>query len=220
MGLLASDVLSSVRDELLDAGVSPAQTWSDTTLQRWLSEVLGAAVTLKRDIAPQIVAIPLATGTIQQAPSSSPNCAIFMQGYYNTTSGNAVTPGDVILLSRKRPTWRAGATAVDVIEYAFDRRSPTIFHVFPPNNGTGNLTALCGIIPVVTANNQPIVVPDHYRSALMHGVVAKAYGASTRRNDVQKMMSHWQMFEAMIIGAKTAQTEVTSGVTDVAEMPA
>src|ERR1700752_5343868 len=191
MGLVASDVLNSVRDELLDAGLAPAQTWTDATLLRWLSEALGAAVTLKRDIAPQVVAIPLATGSVQQVPSSNPNCAMFLQGYYNTSSGNAVTPGGVLLLSRKRPNWRAQPPQVDVIEYEADQRSPTYFHVFPPNNGTGNLTALCGVIPVVKALTDPIVVPDHYRSALMHGVVAKAYGASTRRNDVQKMMSHW-----------------------------
>jgi len=219
MALASSDILSSVRDELLDAGVAPAQTWSNTTLLRWLSEVLGAAVTLKRDIAPQIVQIALATGSVQQVPSSSPNCAMFLQGYFNTTSGNAITPGGVLLLSRKRPNWRGQPAAVDVIEYEADRRSPQYFHVFPPNNGTGNITALCGVIPVVVATTDLIVVPDHYRSALMHGVVAKAYGASTRRNDVQKMMSHWQMFEAMIIGAKTAQAEVSAGVTDLAETP-
>jgi hypothetical protein len=219
MALVASDILSSVRDELLDAGVAPAQTWTDATLLRWLSEALAAAVTLKRDIAPQIVPIPLATGSVQQVPSSGPNCAMFMQGYYNTSSGNAVTPGGVLLLSRKRPGWRATAPTVDVIEYEADHRSPTYFHVFPPNNGTGNLTGLCGIIPVVTAVGNPIVVPDHYRSALMHGVVAKAYGASTRRNDVPKMMAHWQMFEAMILGGKTAQIEVSPGVTDMSEAP-
>jgi hypothetical protein len=90
--------------------------------------------------------------------------------------------------------------------------------VRPANNGTGNLTCLLGTIPPITANSSPIVVPDNYRSALVEGMMSKAYGASTRRSDVQKMMSHWQMFEALIIGSKTAQMEATGKLVDTSEV--
>jgi hypothetical protein len=213
MPLTAGDIISSARDELLDNGVSPV-VWTDTTMQRWLSDVMAAAVTLKRDIAPAIVQIPLATGSVQTL--QSPNVQ-FMAAYFNTVSGLGITPGGIVLLNRKFPSWRSAATTVDVTDVEADQRDPLVFHVYPPNNGTGNVTAMCGTLPVVTSNSSPIVMPDHYRAALVAGLVSRAFGANTRRNDVAKQQVWWQMFESLVIGAKAAQREVMSTLVDQTE---
>lgn len=212
MALQASDVILSARDELLDNGVS--QVWTDATLQRWLSEVLAAAVTLKRDIAPAVIAIPLVPGSVQQVPAGYVQ---FMAPYFNTSSGVAITPGGIVLLNRRRPAWRSETPTVDVTDVEADQRSPTIFHCFPPNTGGGNITALCGSLPVITASNSPIVVPDNYRAALQAGLMSKCYAANTRRNDIAKAQFQWQVFESMVIGAKTAQKEVMSSLSDATE---
>ncbi len=174
MALVVSDILNSVRDELLDAGVQ--QTWTDPTLIRWLNDILAAAVTLKRDIAPAIVPIPLATGSVQllQAPNVQ-----FMAAYFNTASGVAINHSGLVLLGRYNPTWRATAPTTDVTDVQADERSPLVFHCFPPNNGTGNLTGLCGTLPVVTVVTSPIVVP-HRQDA---GAVADVRGADHRCED-------------------------------------
>jgi hypothetical protein len=211
MPLLGSDIIGSARDGLLDAGVV---TWTDPTILRWLNDVIGAAVILKRDIAPAIVAVPLATGTIQTL--QSPNVQ-FMAAYYNTTSGLSVTPGGLVLMSRRFPSWRAAAPTVDVTDVMPDERDPLVFHVNPPNNGSGNLTCMCGTLPVLASTSSPIVIPDHYRAALVEGLMSKAYFANTRRNDIAKGQAHWQMFEALIIGAKTAQKEVMATLADQTE---
>jgi hypothetical protein len=213
VALLASDIIGSSRDELLDNGVSPV-VWTDATMLRWLLDVIAAAVILKRDIAPAIVQIPLATGSVQilQPPNVQ-----FMAAYFNTSSGAAVTPGGIVLLNRKFPTWRASAPTTDVTDVEADQRDPLVFHVYPPNNGTGNITGMCGTLPAPTATNQPIVIPDHYRAALVAGLVSKAFGANTRRNDTQKQQVWWQMFESLVIGAKAAQREVMSTLVDQTE---
>ena len=212
MALLASDIVGSARDELLDAGVT--QTWTDATLLRWLLDVMAAAVTLKRDIAPAVVQIPLASGSVQ---TLSPPNVQFMAAYYNTGSGLSITPAGLVLQSRRFPAWRAATPATNVTDVMPDERSPLVFHVNPPNDGNGNITALCGTLPAPTALNQPIVIPDHYRAALVAGLVSKAFGANTLRNDIAKMQSQWQMFESMIIGAKTAQRETQSMLQDPTE---
>jgi hypothetical protein len=213
VALLASDIIGSARDGLLDNGVSPV-TWTDATMLRWLADVMAAAVTLKRDIAPAIVAVPLATGSVQLL--QSPNVQ-FMAGYYNTSSGVSVTPAGLVLMSRRFPSWRAAAMTVDVTDVMPDERSPLVFHVNPPNNGTGNLTCLCGTLPVITNDSSPIVIPDHYRAALVDGLMSKGYFANTRRNDIAKGQAHWQMFESVIIGAKTAQRETQATLQDQTE---
>jgi hypothetical protein len=211
--VLASDVLLSARDVLLDNGSGP-QTWTDASLLRWLNEALAAAVTLKRDIAPAVLSLALVPGSVQGLPAG---VVQILEPYFNTVSGNAVTKGGMTLLNRRFPTWRSNPATVDVSDVTTDERSPVIFHVFPPNTGGGAITALCGTLPTCTILASPVVVPDHYRSALVDGVCAMAMAANTRRRDVTKTAFFWQRFEAGIMGAKIAQHETAPKLSDAGQ---
>ena len=216
MTVLVSDVIGSVRDELLDNGTA-YYTWSEATLERWLNDVMAAAATLKRDIYPQIVPIPLVAGSVQTVPA---NVLQLLEPYYNVASGNAVTKGGLTLISRRFPTWRAGTAAVDVSDVTTDERDPVHFQVYPPNNGTGQIMALCGCIPVLSAigclpiSSSAVPLPDNYRQALVDGVCSKAMGANTRRQDITKANFYWQRFQAGIMGGKQAQMETAPELTD------
>lgn len=218
MSVLVSDVIGSSRDELLDNGSLGFYFWSDATLERFLNDVLAAAATLKRDIFPQIIQIPLAAGSVQTVPAGALQ---FMEPYFNLVSQLAVTPGSIQLIQRRFPNWRATIPAeTDVTDAFADERSPQQFHVFPPNNGSGVLVALCGMIPVLSAigclpiSNATIPIPDNYRQALVDGVVARAFGANSRRQDITKAQFYWERFQSGIIGAKMAQRETIPLPTD------
>ena len=219
MSVLVQDIIGSIRDELLDNGTA-YYTWSDATLIRWLNDVLAACADLKRDIYPQIVPIPLVAGSVQTVPT---NVLQLMEPYFNVASGNAVTKGGVNLISRRFPTWRAGTPKPDVSDVTTDERDPIHFHVYPPNDGTGQIMALCGVIPVLSGigclplSASLIPIPDNYRQALVDGVCSKAMGANTRRQDVTKANFYWQRFQAGVVGGKMAQLDTAPKLSDAEE---
>ena len=214
MPVLVTDVIVAARDVLLDP--SPGTTWTDTTLYRWLNDVLAAAANLKRDIAPAVINVSLAPGSIQ---TLLPPAIQLLEPYYNLNSGNSITKGGMTLISRRIPGWRSLPGAVDASDVTTDERSPIIFHCYPPNIGTGVMVALCGTIPSVTGppNVGYMPVPDNFREAMVDGLCSKAFGANTRRMDLSKANFYWQKFQAGIIGGKMAQKETAPSLSDKEE---
>jgi hypothetical protein len=209
--IFVGDVVSSARDVLLDPA---GATWVDATMFRWFNDVLAAAADLKRDINPQVITVPLVAGSVQQLPATALQ---ILEPLFNTVSGNAVTEASMTLIARRLPGWRSVNPATDVTDMMTDERSPVVFHVYPPNVGNGNLTLLAGVTPVLPASaltptlstsTATVPIPDHYRMALVDGIVSKALGANTRRQDIQKATFYWQKFEGGILAAKVSQPDV------------
>jgi len=210
MSVLLTDFFQSVRRTLLDP--EPAQTWSDTDLTGFTNRILAQAANLKRDIAPAIVPVPLVAGTVQQLP---PNGLAVMNIYYNVASGQVCRQGGLELMNAKFPTWRAGAAGPDVFTWMTDERSPRFFHVNPPNDGTGQVVVLMGTVPsisMVPSAGGVMPLPDEYQWAIHEGVVAMAYAANSRRQDITKATAHYQMFTMALTGSKMAQSEVAAAL--------
>jgi len=186
----------------------------------WLNDVLAAAVSLKRDISPVVATCPLVSGSVQNLPAATGQYGSYvqcMEPLYNTASLNAVNKAGMTLIQRRIPNWRTITQTTDVTDVMFDDRSPTVFHVYPPNNGSGSLQMLVGGVPfmsgagVATLNTSTTVIPipDNYRQAIVHGLISKALASQTRRQDTQKAQFHWQIFEGMILASKIAIPEAT-----------
>ena len=209
MAVLVSDVIGSARDILLD-NQTAYYTWSDATLERWLNDVLAESVNIKRDINPQIIPVPLVAGSVQSCPAT---VLQLMEPYHNVVSGASVTKGGQELISRRFPNWRSMTPTVDASDVTVDERDPVNFHVYPPNTGTGEIMALCAVTPVLSAigclpiSSSAIPIPDNYRNALVAGVVSKALGANTRRQDIQKAQYYWGLFANGIKTGQQAQLE-------------
>ena len=209
MGVLAGAIIADVRSTLLDP--SPGTAWTDTELYSYLSAGLLAAANIKRDLYPRIGTCPLIAGSIQLLSQLTNGDGLqLMAIYFNTTSGNAITEGALQLLNQMVPAWRAAANqAVDVTEYFDDARSPLVFHVTPPNNGSGNVTMLYGAVPpVVATSTDPINVPDVYRQALWAFTCASAFAKNSRRQDLVKADAMFQVFERWMSGGKVSQREI------------
>lgn len=210
MAALVQDVAISVRGVLLDP--SPGTTWPDTLLLEWFNDTLAAAANLKRDINPQVVAMPLVAGSVQSAPST---VLQILEPYFNTASKNGVTKASQELISRRIPNWRTITQTVDALDIMLDDRAPTQFYCYPPNNATGSITALCGVIPIISSPTYPLItctvplpVPDNYRFAIESGILSRAYGANSRRQDIAKANFYYQQFEAGIKSGQMAQLAV------------
>jgi hypothetical protein len=209
VSLTAGTVIGDVRNTLLDP--EPGVAWSDAELYGYLTSGLLAAAMLKRDINPIVGSIPLVAGTIQTLPSSNPQGLQLLDVYFNTASGYAVTKGVLRLLDQMVPTWRAATATVDVTEAMFDLRSPLIFHVTPPNTGTGAVTALFGAVPNAVAGSGDLCqVPDVYRAALWAYVCAEAYAKNSRRQDLVKSSQLYSAFERWVGMGGTNQAQLAA----------
>jgi hypothetical protein len=112
---------------------------------------------------------------------------------------------------------------LDVLEVMHDERSPTVFHVYPPNNGSGALTLLVGAIPFIAlttsglyplnSSTVAIPIPENYKQAIIDGLCSKALAAQTRRQDITKAQLYWQKFEGGIIASKSAIPDATPELT-------
>jgi hypothetical protein len=204
---LVQDIAISVRAVLLDP--SPGTTWPDTTLLEWFNDVLAAASNLKRDINPQVIACPMVADTVQALPATALQ---LLEPYFNTTSKAGATLADQTILTRRLPAWRSTTATLDATDIMVDERAPLQFFCYPPNNGSGSLTALCGVIPIISSPTYPLItctvplpVPDNYRFAIEAGIISRALGANTRRQDIQKSAFYWQQFESGIKSGQMAQ---------------
>jgi len=207
MTILVETILQTARDITLDPG---GVTWVDATMERFLNHVLASASNWKRDIYPQIITLPLVAGTIQTAPAG---VLMVMEPYYNVDSGASVTKGELRLISRRFPNWRSNTPTVDATDIFVDDRSPDIYQCFPPNTGAGQIQALCGVTPIITAfgclptSNTVFPLPDNYLGAVVDGLVGLCFGSNTRRQDITKANFYWARCQAGIIGGKQAQFE-------------
>jgi hypothetical protein len=208
------DIATSVRGVLLDP--SPGVTFPDTLLTVWINDVLAAAANLKRDINPQVIACPLVAGPNQTLPATALQ---LLEPYHNTVSKAGATKASQELITRRFPAWRSITATKDATDIMLDDRAPNAFFCYPPNDGTGSLTALCGVTPVFTAT-YPLVscavalpVPDNYRYAIEAGVISRALGANTRRQDIQKSNYYWMQFESGIKSGQMAQLQTAPEAT-------
>ena len=206
--MLASDVVTDVANTLLDPGIvtNTGVAWSQAEILSYLSAGQLAAAMQKRDIAPIVGPVPLVAGSVQQLPATGLQV---IDAYYNVGSGNAVLPGTMRVLDRMVPNWRAMTPSIDVVDYFTDERSPLIFHVSPPNNGSGALQMLYGALPaLVTTMGQTLALPDIWRQALWAFVCGTAYAKNSRRQDLVKSQGLISLFDQWISGGKVSQAEV------------
>ena len=207
MSATIGDLATSIRAVLLDP--SPGVTFADTTILVWMNDVLAAAANLKRDISPQVISCPLVAGPNQTLPATALQ---LLEPYHNTASKAGVTKASQELITRRLPAWRSITGTIDATDIMLDDRAPTAFFCYPPNSGSGALTSLCGVLPIVSSPTYPLIscavalpVPDNYRFAIEAGVISRALGANTRRQDIQKSSFYWQQFEAGIKSGQMAQ---------------
>lgn len=141
MPVLASTIIDRVRNQLIDT--ASVQRWSDGELLGWLSEgqtVIVAAVPDARSVAGTVAMV---AGTRQSLPADG----IYLLRAIRNTSGRAVRVVDRDLYDTYNPTWHSATAATEAHTYMFDDSEPTIFYVYPPNNGSGSLEVRYSALP-------------------------------------------------------------------------
>lgn len=197
MALLASVITNSAALTLVDVA---HVTWSEPELLGYLNEALRATALVKLDTVTKQQSVSLVEGVLQDLPSD----AIALIAIPRNVSGRVVTEVDQQLLDEVQRFWPAGTPEPTVEHYTVNPASPRQFNVFPPNDGTGAVVALYGVVPPeLTVVSDPIPVNDTYEQPLISYVLARAYAKNTKRQDLTKAAAAMQDW-GRSLGAKSA----------------
>lgn len=158
--------------------------WTDDELLDYCNAGCASVAAIEPSASSTTSTISLVAGINQSLP---PGGTQFFDALINTASGNSILTRDLKKFNTANPSWAAAAQAVDV-SYVFpDNRNPTYFAVSPPNNGSGSILAIFGIVPaVLTSPSQEIPISDVYQDCIWAFIMFHALSKNTDRQDLAK----------------------------------
>ena len=192
--ILVSAIITSARVTLLDP--SPGVTWVDADFLRFVNTVERNACELRPDLYTVRGPWAMAAGSIQTLPAGA---TVLMDIEENTVSKQRVNLVDLSLVDALNRYWPAATPELDVQEYGFDPRDRKRIRIIPPNNGSGSLNVLYGATPPsLAAVGSAINLDDIHELAILHGVLAEAYSANTKRQDLGKWQAYRGSFKELL----------------------
>lgn len=176
-------------------------TWSVAELLGYLNEALRATALVKPDLVTKQEALTLAAGVLQNLPADGISLIDITRNVAGTQ--RVVTQVDLQMLAEVQRFWPAATQEVAVEHFTVNPTAPRQFNVYPPNDGTGQVIALYGVVPTaLTAVSETIPVLDIYQQPLLQYVLSRAYAKNTKRQDLVKAADAMQNW-ARAIGAKS-----------------
>lgn len=206
MTIQASVILDSAATTLLDeAGI----TYPDADMLGYLNEALRATAFVKPDMYTKQEFVTLAAGVLQ----SLPDAGIALLDIQQNANGRMVSQVDLQLLDESSRFWPRGTQQAEVEHFTADPRSPRRFKVYPPNDGTGSVEILYGLThPELTDPSDPLLIPETYQNALINFVISKAYGKTSKKQDLVKEAAAMQAWRQALGLKSQAQIAVAPKV--------
>jgi len=185
----------------------------DTTNIRWtVAELLGwlnagqAELVINRPDASSVVAsMPLVAGTRQTIPAAGHMLLDVVRNMGSgSTPGRSVRKTSTDQLDSTVPNWHSAAQAAETLHYTFDPRTPRVFYVYPPANGSTQVEIKYSAAPTrLNAAGDVITVDDIYRNALMDYVLYRAYSKDFELSgNMERATFHYTRFRESL-GLKT-----------------
>lgn len=206
MAIAASVILNSVATTLLDEdGIA----YPASDLLGYLNEALRTTAFVKPDMYVLQTSVSLVAGILQTLPA----VGIALLDIPQNASGRVVTQVDLALLDEANRFWPRGTQQAEVEHFTADPRTPRIFKVYPPNDGTGVVEMMYGAVPAaLTSAADEIPVPDSYQYALTCFVLSKAYGKNSKKQDLVKESANMQAWRQALGLKSQAQVAVAPKV--------
>lgn len=181
MSTTAAQVIASVRRILLD----PDADWfTDADLIDFINTAQRKAVMARPELTPSVATLTLVEGTVQQLDASA---VALLDVYHNVASKRAAVMASRSMLDSGQPLWPNGTQQTDVLHWAHDPRFKTMYRVYPPNDGDGELVALISSIPtLLTSTSDNLTLSDLYKPVVDALTLAECYSANSVKRDVEK----------------------------------
>lgn len=198
MTTLVSDIITPVRTLLLDP--SPGDWFTDAALLPLISLAQTKILLVRPELNPTVETLALVAGTVQSLSASG---IALLDIYTNVASKRAAIETSRSQLDNPTPLWPAATPQAEVLHWMHDARVKTMYRVYPPNDGTGQLLALvCRLPAPVTATGDAVSVNDLYAPVLVYLTLAECYGANSVKRDVEKA-SYYTNQAMTLLGVNT-----------------
>lgn len=196
MPITANDIITRVRELLVDPGTSPR--WTDAELLRHLSDGQRAIARAEPTAVQKVAVVQLDEGTRQSLPDDGESLLTVIRnmGTTGTSPGRAVRIIRRDIIDDQNPNWHADAKVTAVYNYIYDPTDPAAFFVYPPSNGNGYVEiSYCYHPPEIDALSDALSVTDLYVTPLTDYVMFRALQKdSDFAAGIQRAQLHFQAF--------------------------
>lgn len=176
---------------------SPGAGWADQELVDGFNEAVQLVAALKPETFVVVGTVELAAGSEQELPAG----AMVLISIPENASGEPITLVDDELLDEMR-RYHGSTPDGAVLHYTVDPRMRTHFRVWPPNDGTGEVTARYGVVPAAAtlATAAADLPNDDLMPILRLYTLSILYGKPGPRQDLNRAAQALQEAMAMITG--------------------
>lgn len=155
--------------------------WTRKEMLEWISEAQ-VAIARTPGAYSKVEVIELKEGTKQDLPDDAWALESITRNV--DEDGTYLSPVRLVtrsLLDSALPSWHMVAEKPLVENYVYDERTPKVFYVFPPNDGTGHIECIyMGIPAKVTEETQELELDETFVPALVSYVL---YRATSKESD-------------------------------------
>lgn len=190
--------------------------WPRSELLDWLNDAQRVIALLLPDaytaMAP-VTAGQTGQTTFDLTQNSGTTTAIRLIDVLHNTGGSkrAVRQIDRSVLDAQYPNWRNDTPALEAKHFAFDKRNPKVFYLYPPMSSGSGVQVVFSAAPATlsvasdTSTSETIALDDVYGSAIVDFMVYRAYlkDAEYAAND-QRSRGAYETFVASLTGKRAA----------------
>lgn len=176
MTILASDVISRARNQLVD--VDTVQRWTDAEFLQHISDALRTISIMDPSTVAKVAVVKLLAGTRQKLPADG-NALLSIT---RNMGLDGLTPARVIRVIRRdiiddqNANWHTDPQVTNVYNYVYDPLDAKAFYVYPPSNGVGYIEINYQYTPPELSTTTAIItLPDAYLVAITDYVLMRAH---------------------------------------------
>lgn len=196
MTITANDVITRVRELLVDTDTSPR--WTDAELLRHLSDAQRTIARIDPTAVQKVHVLQLAEGTRQSLPTDGES----LLTVHRNMGSTGATPGRAVRIIRRdiiddqNPNWHSEPKTNYTYNYIYDPTDPRAFFVYPPSNGNNRLEiSYCYTPAEIDDLADELDVGDIYVTALTEFVMFRALlKDSDFAAGIQRAQLHLQSF--------------------------
>lgn len=180
--------------------------WPRTELLDWLNDGQRVVVLLLPDA--YTATDTVSASTAGQTTFSIPATGIRLIDVIHNTGGSltAIRQIDRSVLDTQYPTWRSSSASAEAKHFAFDKRNPKVFYLYPPLNNSAGVKVVYSAAPAaLTSENDLILLDDVFGTALVDFMVYRAYlkDAEYSANDT-RAKGAYETFIGSLTGKRAA----------------
>lgn len=181
--------------------------WPRAELLDWLNDGQRVITLMLPDAFTAMANVSTPVSDTDLATYQIPSDGIRLIDVVHNTAGSkrAVRQIDRSVLDAQYPNWRSTNPGTEAKHFAFDKRNPKIFYLYPPLSGGGVKVVYSAAPTAISSEASTIALDDVFGSALVDFIVYRAYlkDAEYAAND-QRSQGAYQTFIASLTGKRAA----------------